>query len=720
MFNGLNGTPRQLLPTVVLLEPFDMSLYATVEGLRALQGRFSQTLRGVSHPARLIALQTPADLSERIFYVGQKANSTSDPEKRAMLNEYRRFYETLQAQANYQRSTCSLTLWADSSENPTSLAHAVGAGFEVFAQQIPQQLPLLKGKYALSEPDSACKYWHLRPVGRGGRNYACLLSSYDFAPNDWNFFQPIGALLQTRFPIAICVDVPKTYNRNEAISQTEGMIVAYRANVEGKFAPDSRAQKRLIDCELTLQQLNSGDSLHEVQLILCVEGETREALAKNVTAIIEAVKPWVALRPEPGHAQREAVHFFSTTPSKQIKTHQTPWHVVSSELALFFAPLGYRKLGGVSGAMRGEALGTPYPVFFDSWKKHKEATHELWVGQTGSGKTFALNCYLSREYIENGVGFDLLEPMGHGKIVAQSLSLPWYSISPRTTSLNPLDVMYPRLIDQVTHVIRIVETLLHRQFGGNQHGNLEKALLGRAIETLYRTMGGIESLLNPQKTPLIDDLCALLPSIADKNNRTQRELAIGLAQEIAGLCAGNGPYSEFINGHTSLDLTVSGKAQPRVFSFHEMSSDPELLAVAYTQVLTAIRRDSLMNDTPRIIAVDEVYRLMVHPSLLDFLIEAVKTFRTRRKKVISIDQNMTVFLTGKARLLFENCPIRVIFNQRTGMQAFDDQAFAHFHDQHREIIRNLKRGHYVLDIEGRPAYIFLKASDGEFKRFGTT
>jgi type IV secretory pathway VirB4 component len=211
-----------------------------------------------------------------------------------------------------------------------------------------------------------------------------------------------------------------------------------------------------------------------------------------------------------------------------------------------------------------------------------------------------------------------------------------------------------------------------------------------------------------------------LPTVADKGNRTQKDLANGLAQEISGLCAGNGPYSEFINGRTSLDLSFTGKGKPRVFSFHEMSNDPELLAVAYTQVLTAIRRDSLVDDTPRVIAVDEVYRLVMHPSLLDFLIEAVKTFRTRRKKVISIDQNMTVFLADKARLLFENSPIRVIFNQRTGMKAFDDQAFSHFHDQHRYIIRNLRRGHYVLDVEGQPVYLFMRSSDAEILRFGST
>jgi len=88
---------------------------------------------------------------------------------------------------------------------------------------------------------------------------------------------------------------------------------------------------------------------------------------------------------------------------------------------------------------------------------------------------------------------------------------------------------------------------------------------------------------------------------------------------------------------------------------------------------------ALSNDQPRVIAVDEVYRMMRHPSLLKFLINAVKTLRTRRKKVIVIDQQMRVFLQDPAaRLLFENCPIRVIFAQRGGEDIFaHDPAIAH-------------------------------------------
>jgi type IV secretory pathway VirB4 component len=228
--------------------------------------------------------------------------------------------------------------------------------------------------------------------------------------------------------------------------------------------------------------------------------------------------------------------------------------------------------------------------------------------------------------------------------------------------------------------------------------------------------------IRPETAPIIDDLVNMLAGMGTK--RHVQQIARDLADEVAGLCTGTGPYARFVNARTNLDLSYRGSSTPRVFSFHEMTSDPELLALAYTQVLSAIRRDSLADENPRVIAVDEVYRLMRHPSLLDFLIEAVKTFRTRRKKVCVVDQQMSLFLdtNTKARLIFENCPIRVIFNQRGGMHVFkEDPAFSHFSPQHLEIIASLKRGFYVLDIANSGIhFLFARASSAELERFGST
>jgi hypothetical protein len=81
-----------------------------------------------------------------------------------------------------------------------------------------------------------------------------------------------------------------------------------------------------------------------------------------------------------------------------------------------------------------------------------------------------------------------------------------------------------------------------------------------------------------------------------------------------------------------------------------------------------------------------------------------------------LHQQMSIFLTGKARLVFENCPIRAIFSQRQGMNVFrDDAAFGHLNQQHRDIIAALPRFHFVLDIQDEGLwYLFGRATPGEF------
>ena len=503
----------------------------------------------------------------------------------------------------------------------------------------------------------------------------------------------------------------------------EGTLLATRVHLSTSTAEDSKSGKKYNDCRQTLEELNQGDLLHEVQIVIAVAAPDRENLKRACDDIISRTKPFFKLRHDVGMQQANAAKFFSDTPSKYIGNDDSTWQMTSREAALMFGPVGFRKLSNLDGTMRGQSADGAFPFFFNSWPEGKKiATHEIVVGITGAGKTFSTNCFLARQYLEQGVPFDLLEPMGHGHIVAEALGAPLFVPSPNTTNLNPLDIMYPDVTEQITHVIRLVETMLGRQFSGSQEGNHQKALIGQALVMLYGIDKNVDLFsITAAETPLLEDLCTVLASIQAKPHI--QAIARDIADEIGGLCTGSGPYARFVNARTNLDLSFRGKATPRIFSFHEMSSDPELLAIAYTQVLTAIRRDSLADDNPRTIVVDEVYRLMRHPSLLDFLVEAVKTFRTRRKKVIVIDQQMRVFLSSeKAKLLFENCPIRVIFNQRNGMDVFQEHvAFQHLTEQHLETISSLRRGHYILDIQDQGIYFLnFVPSMGEIQRFGSS
>lgn len=696
-----------------LIEPFDILLHATEDGVTALQTRFSTWLRTLPGPARFLCWQMPVTLDDRIAALTE-AERAAHPARRALLVEYRREYERMNAGAAYQRALCGMALWHD--QNPRALAGGLASAFDTPVTEAAFPA-LFHGRYALRDRP----FWHLAPSGRpGGRPFWAVLTSYDFAPATWNFFRPLPPLLRLNFPLALAVDIPKTFDRSAAIDAIERIIQAYQVHLAGVRGEDSRSARRVADCHRALSEINSGDALHLVQIAIAVAADDLDALRERIAAVVSETRAWFSLRQEVGELLARAVGFFTARRTKEVNLPETTWPVTSRELALLLAPLGYRKLSTTDGVLRGEAVGGAYPVFHNSWRD-KRATHEVWVGQSGYGKTFALNCYLTREYAENGIAFDFLEPMGHGRHIAEAFGLPWSVLSAKATKLNPQDVMFPTLLEQVSHTTRLYETVLGRQLSGGQRENLERGLLGEALETLYRGFPDL-SRVTPDLAPTCETVCDVLTGLGDKP--AIQTIARELADEIAGLCTGSGPWAAFLNGTTSIDLTRGGRdwIQPRVFSFHELEGDPVLQALAYTQVLSAIRRDSLIDEQPRIIAVDEVYRLMRHPSLLDFLIEAAKTFRTRRKKAILIDQQMSVFLDGKARLIFENCPIRVIFSQRQGMNVFrDDAAFAHFNAQHRDIIAQLPRFHFVLDIQDEGLwYLFGRATPGELARFRTT
>lgn len=56
-----------------LIEPFDIMLHATEEGVSTLQSRFSTWLRTLRDPARFICWQMPATLDDKIRRLTQTA-----------------------------------------------------------------------------------------------------------------------------------------------------------------------------------------------------------------------------------------------------------------------------------------------------------------------------------------------------------------------------------------------------------------------------------------------------------------------------------------------------------------------------------------------------------------------------------------------------------------------------------------------------------------------
>ena len=93
-----------------LIEPFDIMLHATEEGVQSLQARFATWLRTLNTPARFVCWQMPATLDTRINDLSRQAKETGDAQRAQLLMEYRRYYEQLDDSARWYSalsSSCS-------------------------------------------------------------------------------------------------------------------------------------------------------------------------------------------------------------------------------------------------------------------------------------------------------------------------------------------------------------------------------------------------------------------------------------------------------------------------------------------------------------------------------------------------------------------------------------------------------------------------------------
>ena len=102
-----------------VMEPFDIMLHATEDGVNALQARFSTWLRTLRDPARFVCWQMPVTLDNKISRLSRLAQDVDDAQRRTLLMEYRRHYESLNDSAEYQRALCGMALWSE--QNPRAL-----------------------------------------------------------------------------------------------------------------------------------------------------------------------------------------------------------------------------------------------------------------------------------------------------------------------------------------------------------------------------------------------------------------------------------------------------------------------------------------------------------------------------------------------------------------------------------------------------------------------
>ncbi len=274
------------------------------------------------------------------------------------------------------------------------------------------------------------------------------------------------------------------------------------------------------------------------------------------------------------------------------------------------------------------AQGTPY--FFNL--HHADIGHTLMVGMTGSGKSFALNFLIQslQKYDPYTFIFDLggsframtkLHGGTHLEMGYQALETRGVSINPFCLAPNPDNFHF-----QYSLLRLLADDCAHTPLAPAD----ERELYG-AIESVYTL---------PEANRTLSSLSRILP----------RPLAERLRKWTAA-----GPYG-FVFDNPQDTLSFS---RFQCFNFEGMDSYPEVLEPLLFYVLhraNGTLRDSETSTVFKAFVMDEAWLFFRNPTIRDYIVEALKTWRKKNAAMILATQSLDELRkSGIIDVVVESC-----------------------------------------------------------------
>ncbi|GAA5176655.1 hypothetical protein GCM10023321_85580 [Pseudonocardia eucalypti] len=328
----------------------------------------------------------------------------------------------------------------------------------------------------------------------------------------------------------------------------------------------------------------------------------------------------------------------------------------------------------VDGVLVGINLGSAGLVFHDEFTATNYNTVVL--GQSGSGKSYFVKCRLLRS-LYRGVHVFVVDPEDEYTRLVHAAGGTVVRLGAPGVHLNPLDLtthpathtgpaadVHPAgngFGNRFTEHALFVHTFLALALG-REPSPLQRAVLDEAITVTYRRAG-----IHPDRpgtwtrpAPLLADLAAAL---AAHPNPAGRELATELHPYA------HGAYARLFAGHTTLPSPAghpAGQSGPHLVSFSLRALPEELQPAATLLVLQHIWRHVSAPATrrPRLVVIDEAWRLMSQPSAARYVARLARTVRKCWAGLMFVSQDLADVLgTDLGNTVINNSATSVLFRQ---------------------------------------------------------
>jgi hypothetical protein len=297
-----------------------------------------------------------------------------------------------------------------------------------------------------------------------------------------------------------------------------------------------------------------------------------------------------------------------------------------------------------SGHLYGRSRTSGAPIVLD---RFAHASHNAIVlGQTGTGKTMFTGAEMSRCLIR-GIRVLAVDPLGDYRRLTDELGGSYLELGVAGTGLNPFAFTGTATDGALTAKIASLSRLIAAMASGITRD--ERPALDRALRATYESAGiGPDPASLNRPPPTLADLVVRLPGYPGGEplaHRLERWATGSLAHLFAG-------------GTTlPLDrrLLVIGLAS---------LSDPEVRAVAQLAALSvlwdAVRRDL----APKLIVVDEAWKVMRQPAGAEFIEELARSARHYHAGLQLATQDIVEFLRSDfGESIVKQSDLRVLLGQ---------------------------------------------------------
>ena len=377
-----------------------------------------------------------------------------------------------------------------------------------------------------------------------------------------------------------------------------------------------------------------------VEAVILVEAAERAALAERIEALrLEARSQQLDLEPATFRVGPAWRSILPGPPRRPL----TERNLDSASLAASLLHVS-SDLYEAGGHLYGRQRSSGAPVVLDRFGRPSH--NAIVLGQTGRGKTMFTGAEMSRCFMR-GIRVLGVDPLGDYRRLTTDLGGTYLELGAPGVGLNPFAILDGAGPGAYAARLAMLTRLVTAMVGGLARD--ERPALDHALRATYVAAGiGPDPATHGRPAPSLADLGAQLatqPGGSSLAHRLERWATGSLADVLGGQASLPLDRRLLIVG-----LAAIGDAEVRAVAQY----------AALSMLWDAVRRDS----APKLVVIDEAWKVMRQPSGADFIEELARSARHYHAGLHLATQDIVEFLRSDyGESIVKQCDLRVLLGQ---------------------------------------------------------